>query len=133
MSARPHEILNLEIKDIIFKKTIENKQYAEVLIKGGKTKSRTVPLIDSVPYVKELISNHPCGTDPESWLFLSNSNSTFGSKLSYDGLSFQYKYFYEVIFFQIYWKKQQSPKPTKQLSETCLRNRGIYMSLDILL
>ncbi len=48
MSARPHEILNLRIKDIIFKKTIDNKQYAEILIKGGKTKSRTVPLIDSV-------------------------------------------------------------------------------------
>jgi len=99
MSARPHEILNLKIKDIIFKKTLDNKQYAEVLIKGGKTKARTVPLIDSIPFVKELISSHPSGTNPDSWLFISNSNTALGSKLSYDGLSYQYKYFYKNNFF----------------------------------
>ena len=37
MSTRPHEILNLKIKDIMFKKTEDcNRQYAEVLIKGAK-------------------------------------------------------------------------------------------------
>jgi hypothetical protein len=36
MSARPHEILNLRIKDIVFKKTQEGKQYAEILIRGTK-------------------------------------------------------------------------------------------------
>jgi hypothetical protein len=36
MSARPHEILNLRIKDIIFKSTDEGIQYAEVLIRGAK-------------------------------------------------------------------------------------------------
>jgi integrase len=35
MLARPHEILNLKIKDIIFKNNDDNKQYAEVLVKGG--------------------------------------------------------------------------------------------------
>jgi integrase len=53
MSARPDELLNLKIKDIVFKKTGEGKQYAEILIKGGKTKPRTIPLIDSLPYVKD--------------------------------------------------------------------------------
>ena len=38
MSARPSEILNLKIKDIVFKVTDDGKQYAEVVIKGGKTK-----------------------------------------------------------------------------------------------
>jgi integrase len=99
MSARPHEILNLRIKDIVFKKTQEGKQYAEILIKGGKTKPRTIPLIDSIPYVKELISNHPSGTNSESWLFTSNSNTTFGSKLTYDGITYQYKYFYKNKYF----------------------------------
>ena len=55
MSARPSEILNLKIKDIVFKVTDDGKQYAEVVIKGGKTKPRTIPLIDSIPYVKELL------------------------------------------------------------------------------
>jgi integrase len=47
-SARPHELLNLKIKDIAFKITEDRKQYAELHIKGGKTGSRTVPLIDSI-------------------------------------------------------------------------------------
>jgi integrase len=66
MSARPHEILNLKIKDIVFNVTEDGIQYAEVLITGGKTKPRTIPLIDSIPYVKEWIHNHPTGTNPES-------------------------------------------------------------------
>lgn len=36
MSARQHEILNLKIKDILFKNTENGTQYAEVLITGGK-------------------------------------------------------------------------------------------------
>ena len=99
MSARPHEILNLKIKDIVFKRNDDGKQYAEVLIKGGKTKPRIVPLIDSIPYVKELINGHPSGSNSDSWLFISNSNTAFGSKLTYDGLSYQYKYFYKTKFF----------------------------------
>lgn len=44
MSARPHEILNLKIKNIVFKVTDEGKQYSEVVIKGGKTRSRIILL-----------------------------------------------------------------------------------------
>jgi integrase len=51
LSARPHEILNLKIKDIVFK-AVGNKQYAEVLV-NGKTGSRHIPLIQSISYVKE--------------------------------------------------------------------------------
>jgi hypothetical protein len=49
--------------------------------------------------VKELINNHPSGTNLESWLFTSNSNTTFGSKLTYDGITYQYKYFYKNKYF----------------------------------
>ena len=41
LSARPHEILNLRIRDIVFK-SAGNKQYAEVLV-NGKTGSRHIP------------------------------------------------------------------------------------------
>jgi hypothetical protein len=51
LSARPHEILNLKIKDVVFK-TAGNKQYAEVLV-NGKTGSRHIPLIQSIPYIKD--------------------------------------------------------------------------------
>jgi integrase/recombinase XerD len=40
LSARPHEILNLKIKDVVFKTVDNNRyQYAEVLV-NGKTGSR---------------------------------------------------------------------------------------------
>lgn len=97
MSARPHEILNLKIKDIVFKVTEDGIQYAEVLITGGKTKPRTIPLIDSIPYVKDWIDDHPTGTNPDSWLFMSAGNNSLGSKLIYDGISGQYKYYYKVF------------------------------------
>jgi integrase len=45
-SCRPHEILKLKIKDIMFK-TSGNYQYAEVLV-NGKTGSRHIPLIPSL-------------------------------------------------------------------------------------
>ena len=37
MSARPHEILNIKIKDVKFYITEEGKQYAKVRITDGKT------------------------------------------------------------------------------------------------
>ena len=57
LSARPHEILNLKIKDVIFKNA-NGYQYAEVLV-NGKTGSRHIPLIQSIPYLKDWLSNHP--------------------------------------------------------------------------
>ena len=41
--CRPHELLKLRIKDIVFKNT-GKRQYAEVLV-NGKTGSRYIPLI----------------------------------------------------------------------------------------
>ena len=55
--CRPHEILKLKIKDIVFK-TSGNNQYAEVLV-SGKTGSRHIPLINSIPYVKDWLDEHP--------------------------------------------------------------------------
>jgi integrase/recombinase XerD len=59
--CRPHEILKLRLRDITFKTTAgegEGYQYAEILI-NGKTGSRTIPLIDSIPFVKDWIDEHP--------------------------------------------------------------------------
>ena len=55
-SCRPHELLNLKIKDIVFKVTDNGKQYAEVLV-NGKTGTRHIPLFNSVPYLKDWLSN----------------------------------------------------------------------------
>ena len=50
-SCRPHEIVKLKIKDIVFK-TTGKSQYAEALV-NGKTGTRPIPLIDSIPYLKQ--------------------------------------------------------------------------------
>lgn len=59
-SCRPHELLKLRIKDMVFKDApAGNRQYAEVLV-NGKTGSRHIPLIDSLPYIKDYIDHeHP--------------------------------------------------------------------------
>jgi integrase len=64
-SCRPHEILKLKIKDVIFK-TTGNYQYAEVLV-NGKTGSRPIPLIDSIPYLKDYLDHeHPQPGNPNA-------------------------------------------------------------------
>ena len=57
-AARPHELLKLRIKDVVFKLTPDKKQYAEILI-NGKTGTRHIPLINSIPHIKDWISQHP--------------------------------------------------------------------------
>jgi integrase len=74
LSARPHEILRLRIRDIVFK-TARNKQYAEVLV-NGKTGSRPIPLIQSIPYVKDLLSNHSSRNNPNSPLFVGHARNS---------------------------------------------------------
>ena len=68
MSARPHEILSLRIKDIKFCYTNEGKQYVEVRIPDGKTGSRVVVLIDAIPYLKEWLLQHPHSTNPDAFI-----------------------------------------------------------------
>lgn len=66
--CRPHELLKLRIKDIVFK-TSGDKQYAEVLV-TGKTGSRHIPLIDSLPYIKDYLDHeHPQPTIFDAPLF----------------------------------------------------------------
>jgi len=97
MSARPHEILNLRFKDIKFKVTNKGIQYAEARITQGKTGPRTVPLIDSIPYLKEWMEEHPNGKSPDSFVFISQGNN-YGSKLTLDGLSSHYDYYKKKYF-----------------------------------
>ena len=54
-SCRPHEIIKLRIKDVVFKMAGE-KQYAEILV-NGKTGQRHIPLINSIPYLKDWLDD----------------------------------------------------------------------------
>jgi len=99
LSCRPHEILKLKIKDISFK-TLGNSQYTEVVV-NGKTGSRPIPLINSIPYLKDYLDHeHPqpgnpnspliCGTGKGlgryiNWTYVTAEPHRFG------GLEFRFK------------------------------------------
>jgi hypothetical protein len=93
-AARPHELLKLRIKDVVFKLTPDGKkQYAEILV-NGKTGTRPIPLIDSIPYVKDWITNHhPQAGNPNSILLcgFGKSLNRAISERSLHGIYLDYK------------------------------------------
>jgi integrase len=98
-SARPHELLNLKIDDLKFKTSSDgSKQYAEITI-NGKTGQRTVPLINSLPHIKEWILNHPLSNDKKYWIFISEGKSSFGNKLTRDGLLKHFQEYYKQKYY----------------------------------
>jgi integrase/recombinase XerD len=65
LSARPHEILKLKIRDLSFK-MVGTSQYVEVVV-NGKTGTRPVPLINSIPYLKDYLDHeHPQPRNPNA-------------------------------------------------------------------
>jgi integrase/recombinase XerD len=75
-SCRPHEIVKLKIRDVVFK-TTGKYQYAEALV-NGKTGSRPIPLIDSIPYLKEYLEHeHPQPRNPNAPL-ISGTGTKLG-------------------------------------------------------
>src|SRR5919206_710523 len=93
-AARPHELLKLRIKDVVFKLTPDSKkQYAEILV-NGKTGTRPIPLIDSIPYIKDWISNHhPQAGNPNNILLcgFGKSLNRAISVISLHGIYHDYK------------------------------------------
>ena len=98
-SARPHELLSLKIKDIKFRVSTIEKQFAEVHIQKSKTKPRTLPLIHSLPYVKDWIDSHPMKNNPDAFLFISLADSNFGEQLSENALYKLYTHKYQKGYF----------------------------------
>ena len=90
LSARPHEILDLLIRDMVFKRA-GTKQYAEVLV-NGKTGTRHLPIIDSLPYVKEWLDQHPRRNDPNAYIsFAVWIEKKYAKQMSLRGLQGVYK------------------------------------------
>jgi integrase len=76
-SCRPHELLKLRVRDVNFKVTTDKYQYAELLV-NGKTGSRPLVLIDSIPYLKDYLDHeHPQPSNPNA-ILLSGNRKSFG-------------------------------------------------------
>jgi len=91
-AARPHELLKLRIKDVVFKLTSDRRQYAEILV-NGKTGTRPIPLLDSLPYIKDWISNHhPQAGNPNS-ILLCGLGKSVNRVMNVESLNKIYRYY----------------------------------------
>jgi hypothetical protein len=90
-------LLSLQIKDIVFK-SVDKYQYAQVVV-NGKTGSRSIPLIQSLPYIKDWLANHPSRNNSNSPVFVSLDKRSMGRKqLTITGLEQIYKYYQKEFF-----------------------------------
>jgi integrase/recombinase XerD len=112
--CRPSEILGLRIKDVVFKMA-NDRQYAEVLV-NGKTGSRTVPLINSIPYVKDWIDVHPQRTNPNAYLIFGKGKS-YGRKLTSDAMNSIYTGFKNKFFPKLLQDPSVSPEDKVRIKD----------------
>ncbi len=121
--CRPHELLKLKIKDIMFKVSANGKNYAEIVVNSGKTGQRHLPLFSSLPYIKEWIADRPFGGNPDSYLFVSLADQNFGERLKTHGLSQKFWRYYRDIFFPKLLKSDQVPEEDKAKIRTLLQRK----------
>jgi hypothetical protein len=96
-SCRPHELLKLRTRDVVFK-TSGDYQYAEITV-NGKTGTRTIPLFSCIPYLKDWLDEHPQRGNPNAMLFPSMSDKNFGRKMmGSEGIRLVYRK-YKLTYF----------------------------------
>jgi len=110
LSARPSEILNSRIKDVIFK-TNGTQQYAEVPV-NGKTGTRHIPLFSSVPYIKDWIDSHPQRNNKNTYLIptLDRHSRNFGNRLASSSLNVAVYRKFKLQFFPSLLNDPKVPK-----------------------
>ena len=117
--CRPHELLRLRIKDVIFKNA-GDKQYAEVLL-TGKTGSRHIPLIDSLPYIKDYLDHeHPQPTNFDASLFAGKRKS-LGRQISVISLYAIYDSYKKNLFPKLLKDSDSVPSKDKERIRELLR------------
>jgi hypothetical protein len=116
-SCRPHEILKLRIKDIVFKTVASNHyQYAEVFV-NGKTGSRHLPLINSIPYVKDWLDHeHPQPSNPNG-IFLCGFGKSIGRALQTNSLRTIYEKYRQEFFPKLLESPNVPPEDKAKIKE----------------
>jgi len=82
-SARPGELLKLTIADVLsaIHTAPSGIQYGQVTV-GQKTSHRPVPIINSIPYIKEWVNEHPMRGNPNAPLFCNKTGKNMGRPLT---------------------------------------------------
>jgi integrase len=113
--CRPHELLKLRIKDISFR-SAGNRQYAEVFV-NGKTGSRHIPLIDSVPYIKDYLDHeHPHPGNPNA-ILLCGTGKSLGRILNIVSLSKIYNDYKTQVFPKLLLNPNLPPEDKQKIIE----------------
>jgi integrase/recombinase XerD len=114
LSCRPNEIFKLKLKDIHFKNS-GNYQYAEVLL-NGKTGSRSIPLISSIPYLKDWIDQHPQAGNPNCTL-ICGLGKKLGRRLTTATLYTVYKNYRKMVFPKLLDNPSIPPEDKQKIME----------------
>jgi integrase/recombinase XerD len=114
LSCRPHELLKLRIKDVVFKMA-GDRQYAEILV-SGKTGQRHIPLINSIPYLKDWLDDHPVGGNPTSPL-ISGLGKSLGRAISPIALHGIYRIYKTKLFPKLLKDPSISPEDKNKIRE----------------
>jgi hypothetical protein len=107
--------LKLRIKDITFKVTPDKKQYAEILV-NGKTGTRHIPLIDSIPHIKDWISQHPQAGNANS-ILLCGFGKSLNRAIQVESLHKVYRDYMNKFFPKLLSSPNVSPEDKQKISE----------------
>ena len=114
LSCRPHELLKLRIKDVVFKMA-GDRQYAEILL-SGKTGQRHIPLINSIPYLKDWLDDHPVSGNPNSPLICGFGKS-LGRAISSVALHGIYRIYKIKLFPKLVEDPSIAPEDKNKIRE----------------
>jgi integrase/recombinase XerD len=114
-AARPHELLRLRIKDVVFKLACDKKQYAEMVV-NGKTGSRSIPLINAIPHIKDWLSQHPQGANPHS-ILLCGSGKSLGKVMNVTSYHAIYEKYKKDFFPRLLASPNVPPEEKQEIRE----------------
>jgi len=107
--------LKLRIRDVVFKIAPDKKQYAELVV-NGKTGSRSIPLICSIPYLKDWIRQHPQSGNPNS-ILLCGLGKSIGRVINVMSLNRFYEKYKENFFPRLLESPNVPPEDKQKIGE----------------
>ena len=114
-SCRPHEILKLKIRDLSFK-SVGSSQYVEVVV-NGKTGTRPIPIINSIPYLKDYLDHeHPQPRNPSAPLICGEGKS-LGRHISIISLNKIYGNYKQHLFPKLLESPNVLPEDKQKIAD----------------
>lgn len=123
-SCRPHELLKIRIKDVVFK-MVGDRQYAEVIV-NGKTGQRHIPLINSIPYLKDWLDDHPQSGNPDAALICGMGKS-LGRPIRIETINHIYHGYRNEIFPKLLNSPNLSADDKAKIQDLLKKPRNPYI------